>query len=149
MNIYFATDASQGANVLSSNSWSGSQRNWMWGYELDSSDSRLNPLAGSCKHGNEPLDSIKVRNFLITWYTTNFSRKNVVHFKLILWFLSLIYVISPTVICINWIKYRAQKPHLNALSWRVKKSRLIGENILINILAQVLCLFYISPDVQQ
>jgi hypothetical protein len=38
----------------------------MTGCGLDASGSGLGPLAGSCEHGNEPLDSMKGRNFLTT-----------------------------------------------------------------------------------
>jgi hypothetical protein len=34
---------------------------------------------GSCEHGNEPSDSIKVGNFLNSWATGGFSRKAQFH----------------------------------------------------------------------
>jgi hypothetical protein len=35
--------------------------------ELGSSGSGKGPLAGSCKHGNEPKGSVKCKDFLTSW----------------------------------------------------------------------------------
>jgi len=35
-----------------------------WGWELDSSGSRQGPVMGSCERGNEPLGTIKGKEFL-------------------------------------------------------------------------------------
>lgn len=45
--------------------------NSVWWCELDSSDLRQGPVAGSGEHTNKPLGSIKA---LIEWATNTFSR---------------------------------------------------------------------------
>jgi hypothetical protein len=36
-------------------------------------------VADSCEHGNEPLGSIKVGDFLTNWVTISFSRRTLFH----------------------------------------------------------------------
>jgi len=47
--------------------------------ELDVSESGQGPVADSCKHGNELLDSINDENFLTLSVTVDFSRKALLH----------------------------------------------------------------------
>jgi hypothetical protein len=45
-------------------------------FGLDSSGSKLGPMAGSCEQGTETASFIKAVNFLIIWVTVSFSRRN-------------------------------------------------------------------------
>jgi len=44
-------------------------------YGLESTDSRLDPVAGYFEHCKEPMDSIKVGIFFTSWAIISFSRR--------------------------------------------------------------------------
>jgi len=50
-----------------------------WEHELDSSGSGQGQVAGSCKHGNDTLTSIKYQNFLTRYGPASFSRRALLH----------------------------------------------------------------------
>jgi hypothetical protein len=48
----------------------------VWGCGLDSADSRHGPMARSCEHVVNLRTTRKAGNFLTSWETTSFSRRN-------------------------------------------------------------------------
>jgi len=61
------------------NAAGGIHMRWVGACGLDSSGSGYGPMAGPCKHGNEPSGSIKAKNFLTCWVTVSFSRRTLLH----------------------------------------------------------------------